>query len=121
MRFHTNSSPFKWFIKYIWSFFIVFMKSPTEIHAVEIPRSPLEFHRRLVQHKAKHFFRDFFRPFYFQALKKPLFKGLTYFMVPVPRTIEISIFHLFLLYFILFHYNIRIYLFFVLIHYSIFS
>ena len=61
------------------------MKSPTEIHAVEIPRSPLEFHRRLVQHKAKHFFRDFFRPFYIQALKKPLFKGLTYFMVPVPR------------------------------------
>ena len=68
------------------------MKSPTEIHAVEIPRSPLEFHRRLVQHKAKHFFRDFFRPFYIQALKKPLFKGLTYFMVPVPR-IELSAEH----------------------------
>ena len=92
VRFHTNSSPYKWFIKYIWSFFIVFMKSPTEIHAVEIPRSPLEFHRRLVQHKAKHFFRDFFRPFYIQALKKPLFKGLTYFMVPVPR-IELSAEH----------------------------
>lgn len=98
-----------------------FHESPTEIHAVEIPRSPLELHRRLDQHKAKHFFRDFFCPFYFQALKKPLFKGLTYFMVPVPRTIEISIFHLFLLYFILFHYNIRIYLFFVLIYYSIYS
>ncbi len=62
-----------------------FHESPTEIHAVEIPRSPLELHRRLDQHKAKHFFRDFFCPFYFQALKKPLFKGLTYFMVPVPR------------------------------------
>ena len=78
------------------------MKSPTEIHAVEIPRSPLEFHRRLVQHKAKHFFRDFFRPFYFQALKKPLFKGLTYFMVPVPR-IELSAEHTIALYY---HYTI---------------
>ena len=69
-----------------------FHESPTEIHAVEIPRSPLELHRRLDQHKAKHFFRDFFCPFYFQALKKPLFKGLTYFMVPVPR-IELSAEH----------------------------
>ena len=97
------------------------MKYPTEIHTVEIPRSPLEYHRGLDQHKVKHFFRLFFRPFNLMVLKKPLFKGLTYFMVPVPRTIEISIFHLFLLYFILFHYNIRIYLFFVLIYYSIYS
>ena len=60
-------------------------ESPTEIHAVEIPRSPLELHRRLDQHKAKHFFRDFFCPFYFQALKKPLFKGLNNYMAGVER------------------------------------
>ena len=61
------------------------MKYPTEIHTVEIPRSPLEYHRGLDQHKVKHFFRLFFRPFNLMVLKKPLFKGLTYFMVPVPR------------------------------------
>ena len=68
------------------------MKYPTEIHTVEIPRSPLEYHRGLDQHKVKHFFRLFFRPFNLMVLKKPLFKGLTYFMVPVPR-IELSAEH----------------------------